>query len=186
MPDRFDMRIEPAPARSLVSLRVARQAAGDAAGRLQLAPPLGTAGEEPRSLWLGPDRWLLVGRPQTAPAMIERCEAALAGLLHSAVDQSAAYEVLRVEGRGVREVLASGSGVDFRARSFPPGGCRPTRFAQVAAVLVATGKEAFELYVDRAYGKYLRDWLEDAARTHSCVADLGDAPAASGASCGPQ
>ena len=161
MPDRFNMRIEAAPDRSLVSLRVSRQAADDAVRRLDLAPPLRTAGEDPQSLWLGPDHWLLVGSPQSATAMIERCATGLAGLLHNAVDQSAAYRVLRIEGRGAREVLASGSGLDFREQSFSKGGCRPTRLAQIAAVIVAAGPEAFELYVDRAYAKYLRDWLED-------------------------
>lgn len=161
MPDRFDIRIEMAPDRSLVSLRVSRQAADNAVRRLDLAPPLCTAGEDPQSLWLGPDHWLLVGRGQPASAMIERCATGLSGMLHNAVDQSAAYSVLRIEGRKAREVLASGSGLDFRADRFPRGGCRPTRLAQIAAVIVAAGTDAFELYVDRGYAKYLHDWLED-------------------------
>ena len=161
MPDRFDIRIETAPDRSLVSLRVSRQAAGDAGQRLELAPPLCAAGEDPQSLWLGPDHWLLVGGRQSASAIIERCANGLAGLLHNAVDQSAAYRVLRIEGRGAREVLASGTGLDFRERSFPQGGCCPTRLAQVAAVIVSAGTDAFELYVDRGYGEYLLDWLQD-------------------------
>ena len=161
MPDGFDIGIEPAPDRSLVSLRVSRQVAGDAVRRLDLAPPLSTAGEDPQSLWLGPDHWLLVGRQQPASAMIERCATWLAGLLHNAVDQSAAYRVLRIEGGGAREVLASGSGLDFREQSFSRGGCRPTRLAQVGVVAVAVGRDAFELYVDRGYGKYLLDWLKD-------------------------
>ena len=163
MPEGLDIRIEPAADRVLVSLRVARRAAGEAARRLRLAPPLGAVGEDPQSLWLGPDHWLLASARQTASAMIERCTAELAGVLHNAVDQSAAYSVLRVAGGDVREVLAAGAALDFRPSGFPPGGCRPTRFAQVAAVVVATGADEFELYVDRGYGKYLRDWLEDTA-----------------------
>ena len=161
MPDRLDIRLEKPAERAVVSLRVSRAAAGDAGRRLGLAPPLCAAGEDPQSLWLGPDHWLLVGRRQSAPEMIERCATGLSGLLHNAVDQSAAYGVLRIGGRGAREVLASGSGLDFRERSFPRGGCRPTRLAQVAAVIVAADADAFELYLDRGYGKYLLDWLED-------------------------
>ena len=164
MPDGLDIEIEQTADRPLVSLRVARSAAADAVRRLQLAPPLGAAGEDPQSLWLGPDHWLLASRRQTASNMIERCEADLAGVLHNAVDQSAAFSVLRVAGRDVRDVLASGAALDFRESAFPPGGCRPTRFAQVAAAIVATGTDEFEIYVDRGYGKYLRDWLEDTAR----------------------
>ena len=163
MPDPVDIRIEKAPDRALVSLRVSRQAAGDAARRLHLAPPSRTAGEDPQSLWLGPDHWLLASRQQTASTLIERCETGLAGLLHNAVDLSAAFTVLRLAGGEMRDVLASGAGLDCREASFPQGGCRPTRFAQVATVIVATGTDEFELYVDRGYGRYLRDWLVDAA-----------------------
>ena len=159
--DLVGTRIEKAPDRSLVLLRVARPDAGDAARRLDLAPPLRVAGEDPQSLWLGPDRWLLAGRRHSAPAMIERCRTRLGGLLHHAVDQSAAWAVLRIEGPGAREVLASGAALDFRERSFPEGACRPTRLAQVAAVIVAAGKDRFDLYVDRGYGNYLLDWLKD-------------------------
>jgi len=84
-------------------------------------------------------------------------------VLHNAVDQSAAFSVLRVAGEAVRDVLAAGAALDFREAGFPRGGCRPTRFAQVAVAIVATGTDEFELYVDRGYGKYLRDWLEDTA-----------------------
>ena len=161
MPDHNPIRIDSGTDRSLVSLRVLKGACDEAGKRLDLAPPLCAAGEEPQSLWLGPDHWLLVGRQLPASALIERCSAGLAGLLHNAVDQSAAYAVLRIEGRGAGEVLASGSGLDFRQRHFPLHGCRPTRLAQVPAVVVATGAYAFELYVDRGYGPYLRDWLED-------------------------
>lgn len=160
MPERTNIRIGKATDRSVVSLKVSRAAADEAGKRLDLAPPLSSVGEEPQSLWLGPNHWLLVGRQLSAAALIERCRAGLAGLLHNAVDQSAAYAVLRIEGRGAGEVLASGSGLDFRQRHFPLHGCRPTRLAQVPAIVVAIGAEAFELYVDRGYGHYLRDWLE--------------------------
>ena len=162
MPDPTGIRIEKAPDRSLVSLRVSRRDAGKAGQRLKLAPPLRTAGEDPQSLWLGPEHWLLVGRPQTASVMTERCDTMLAGLLYNAVDQSAGYAALRIEGPGVRELLACGAGLDFRERSFPQGGCRPTRLAQIAAVIVAADTDEFDLYVDRGYEQYLRDWLEDA------------------------
>ncbi len=161
MPDPTRIRVGRATDRSLVSLRVSRAASEEAGKRLDLAPPLCSAGEEPQSLWLGPDHWLLVGRQLSAPALIERCRTGLAGLLNIAVDQSAAYAVFRIEGRGAGEVLASGAGFDFRWGRFPLHGCRPTRLAQVAAVVVAVGADSFELYVDRGYGQYLLDWLED-------------------------
>lgn len=176
MPDRTDIRIGKATDRSLVSLRVSRAASGEAAKRLDLAPPLCSAGEEPQSLWLGPDHWLLVGRQLPAAALIERCRSGLAGLLHNAVDQSAAHTVWRIEGPAAGEVLASGAALDFRQRHFPLHGCRPTRLAQVPAVVVAVAADAFELYVDRGYGQYLRDWLEDSLAIATRAARRGLAP----------
>lgn len=164
MPDGLDIQIGHAADRALVSLRVARGAAADAVHRLHLAPPLCAVGDDPQSLWFGPDHWLLASRGQPASALIERCETELAGVLHNAVDQSAAFSVLRVAGGAVRDVLAAGAALDFRESGFPRGGCHPTRFAEVAAAIVRTGTDEFELYVDRGYGRYLRDWLEDTAR----------------------
>ena len=161
MPDPTDIHIEKAPDRALVSLRVSRRVAADARRRLGLAAPLCVVGQDPQSLWLGPDHWLLVGWQQTASIMIQECDARLSGLLYNAVDQSAGYAVLRIGGSGARELLASGAGLDFRKRSFPKGGCQRTRLAQIAVIIVATGTDEFELYVDRGYEKYLSDWLED-------------------------
>ena len=161
MPDPSDIHIEKAPDRALISLRVSRRAADDARRRLGLAARLCVAGQDPQSLWLAPDHWLLVGWRQTASIIIEECDARLSGLLYNAVDQSAGYAVLRIGGSGARELLASGAGLDFRKRSFPKGGCQRTRLAQIAVIVVATGMDEFELYVDRGYEKYLSDWLED-------------------------
>ncbi len=162
MPDSEKSRIGTADERTLVSLEVLLSDADEARSRLELAAPLQIAGQDPKSLWLGPDHWLLTSRLQPASAVIESCEAALDGLLFNAVDQSAAYAIARIEGEHAREVLASGSGLDFRRRSFPQGACRPTRLAQIAAVIAADGVDAFEIFVDRCYRRYLCDWLEDA------------------------
>ena len=161
MPDFTAFRIETASRRTVVSLKVARGAADAARQRLGLAAPLCASGDEPRSLWLGPDHWLLTGSPETAERIVELCRSRLAGLLHNAVDLSAGYAVLCVKGDGARDLLACGSGLDFRARSFSRGACRSTRFAQIACTVAAVEADEFELYVDRAYAKYLREWLDD-------------------------
>ena len=106
---------------------------------------------------------------QTASIIIEQCDARLSGLLYNAVDQSAGYAVLRIGGSGARELLASGAGLDFRKRSFRNGGCRRTRLAQIAVIIVATRTDDFELYVDRGYEKYLSDWLEDGVVIAQCA-----------------
>jgi heterotetrameric sarcosine oxidase gamma subunit len=148
---------------SIVSLRVARKSLERARDIMQLAPPLCVTGGEPRSLWLGPDRWLLVSDSTTAVAIVRNCEETLAGILHNAVDNSAALTAFRISGPGVRDLLASGCGIDFRAQQFPAGNCCRTHLAQIAAVIVAETREQFDVYVDRSYETYLNDWLGDAA-----------------------
>ena len=128
---------------------------------MQLAPPLRAAGSELTSLWLGPDRWLLVSESKTADEMIRHCNESLGDVLHNAVDYSAGLALFRIFGPYSGKILASGSGVDFRPAEFPMGSCCRTRFAQVAAVVVAKGNEEFDVYVDRSYGTYMNDWLGD-------------------------
>ena len=163
MPDisGHDVRIERPAARAMVSLKVAKAAADQAARRLQLAAPLRVSDTEPQSLWLAPDHWLLASRVQSAETLVARCTEELAGILHLAADYSAALASRRLAGPGARRLLASGSGLDFRATGFPAGTCCRTRFAQVAAVITAAGENEFEIFVDRSYEGYLSDWLSD-------------------------
>jgi heterotetrameric sarcosine oxidase gamma subunit len=146
---------------SIVSLRVSRNSLAEAQQKLRLASPVSVAGEDPRSLWLGPDRWLLVSNLMTPGAIIRNCTEALDGILHNAVDYSAGLVALRITGPNARQILASGSGVDFRPGKFPVGTCCRTNFAHVAAVIVAESADQFDIYVDRSYENYINDWLAD-------------------------
>lgn len=161
--DSRGVSIEPIDKLSIVSLKVSRKSLDIARDILRLAPPLCVAGGDPRSLWLGPDRWLLVSDSMTADAIVRSCGESLPGILHNAVDYSAALTAFRISGPRVRDLLASGCGIDFRAKQFPAGNCCRTRIAQIAAVIVAETHERFDVYVDRSYGTYMNDWLADAA-----------------------
>ena len=146
---------------SIVSLKVSSKSLESARSSLQLAPPASTSNGDPRSLWFGPDRWLLVSESKSADSMVEECEKSLADVLHNAVDSSAGLAVFRLTGTGARDLLAAGCGIDFRDEKFPAGNCCRTRFAQIAAIIAADAPERFDIYVDRSYEKYLDDWLRD-------------------------
>jgi len=153
--------------RSIVSLKVVKTKLDAAREKLQLAPVMHASGDSLRSLWFGPDRWLLVSDTMTPDAMIDSCDQALDGILHNAVDYSAGMAVMRLAGFDARQVLATGTGVDLRPASFPVGSCCRIRLAQVAVVLVADAPESFELYVDRSYESYLSDWLAESSSAYS-------------------
>ena len=148
---------------SIVSLKVSSKSVESARNSLQLASPGNTSNGDPRSLWFGPDRWLLVSGSKPAGSIVSECDEALADVLHNAVDYSAGLAVFRIAGPGARDLLAAGCGLDFRDEKFPVGNCCRTRFAQIAAIIAADGPEQFDIYVERSYEKYLGDWLRDSA-----------------------
>ena len=156
-----DVSIERIDNLSIVSLKVSSRSLESARDRLQLASPARVNGSDPRSLWFGPDRWLLVSSSIPADSIVKKCEETLGDVLHNAVDNSAGLAVFRITGSGARDLLAAECGVDFRAEKFTVGNCCRTRFAQIAAIIVAEGPEQFEIYVDRSYEVYLSDWLRD-------------------------
>ncbi len=157
---------------SIASLKVSSNSIEDARDRLQLASPLSASGSDPRSLWFGPDRWLLISSSLSAESMVKKCEEALADVLHNAVDYSAGLAVFRVAGPGARDLLASGCGIDFRDKNFPVDSCCRTQLARIAAIIVAEGPLQFDIYVDRSYAVYLDDWLRDSLS----ISDLAAAP----------
>jgi len=144
---------------SIVTLKVARTGIDNARATLQLAEPLRSAGSDPRSLWFGPDRWLLVSDTKSAAEIVDLCNQALADITHNAVDYSAGLAVTRITGPEANEILATGTGVDFRLGKFPVGSCCRTKLGQIAAVIVAVAPETFDVYVDRSVATYLADWL---------------------------
>ncbi|MFQ5983482.1 MAG: sarcosine oxidase subunit gamma [Woeseiaceae bacterium] len=171
MPDQGNngVSIERIEDRSIVSLKVSRNSLDGVGDRLQLAAPLRASNGDPQSLWVGPDQWLLVSDAASPDAIIEHCRASLADVLHNAVDNSAGLAAFRIDGLGTRELLATGSGVDFRPAAFSAGRCCRTRFAGIAAIIVAQDSQQFEIYVDRSYEIYLSAWLSDSLKIAACA-----------------
>ena len=156
-----DVSIERVENLSIVSLRVSSKLLDDASDRFQLASPQSADGSDPRSLWIGPDRWLIVSSSMSAESLVKKCEESLGDILHNAVDNSAGLAVFRLTGTGARNLLAAGCGIDLRDEKFQVGNCCRTRFAQIAAVITADAPEQFDIYVDRSYENYLGAWLRD-------------------------
>jgi len=156
---------------SIVSLKVSSKSIDSARDKLQLASPISAISNDPRSLWFGPDRWLLVSSSMSAESIVKKCEETLADVLHNAVDNSAGLAVFRIVGPGARDLLAADCGLDFRPEKFPVGMCCRTRLAQIAAVIAAEGPEQFDIYVDCSYEAYLGEWLRDSLSISARAAD---------------
>jgi len=118
-----------------------------------------------RVLCVSPGEWLLISLEQKAATLREAFSPELLSEGAVLVDITDGIVAFEVHGAAVRDVLAQGCGLDFHPRSFVPGRCARTRFAQIAVVLDCLEETRFALYVARSHAHYLAAWLEDAAST---------------------
>ena len=117
--------------------------------------------------WMASDELLVMLPHAEVTACVERLEAALAEAHHLVVDVSDARAVFRLEGQGVREVLAKGAPVDLAPVAFPPGSIRRTRLGQVAAALWMCDAQTAELVCFRSVAEYVEAFLQTAAQKDS-------------------
>lgn len=117
-----------------------------------------------RFLCVGPAEWLIVSHQHHAMIVRHEIEPDLPKHGFALVDLTDGLAKLEIRGSAAREVLSKGCGLDFHPRTFPPGRCARTRFAQIPLVIDCLDEEPlFELYVARSSFQYLHSWLIDAA-----------------------
>jgi len=132
------------------------------ASRLPFALPLDpnawTAGDGREALWLGPDEWLVVGAPGSAPAIAAELGRSLAGEHHSVVDTSANRTVVELTGDARFDLLTQGCGLDLHPRSWRPGRCAQSLLARVP-VLLQERDRATRVFVRSSFAAHLVDWF---------------------------
>jgi sarcosine oxidase subunit gamma len=115
-----------------------------------------------RSLWLGPDEWLLVGPDGTQNTLQDALRVGLAGAFGSIVDVSANRTVLEVGGPNARDLLAHGVSIDLDPGSFGPDRCAQTLLAKAQIIIELRDDDpAFHIYVRSSFAGYVADWLVD-------------------------
>lgn len=129
---------------------------------LALEPNTFTANPSKECIWLGPDEWLLIGHPGTAPDILAELEAALHGAHRSVVDVSANRATLDLTGPDVFDLLSKGCGLDLHPRSWTRGMCAQTLLAH-APVILQQRDETTRIFLRPSFADYLMDWLIDAA-----------------------
>jgi len=120
---------------------------------------------ELRTLWLGPDEWLVTCPEGLAPDLIGRLTRALAGRQASVTDLSASRAIIEVSGIRARDLLQKGCGLDLHPRAFGPGQCAQTIFARLPIIIdQLSAAPAYRLFVRRSAAHWLAEWLIDAAQ----------------------
>jgi sarcosine oxidase subunit gamma len=160
MPEHPGFELRQIDGRSIVRLRVRLDGADEAAEALGLPlhSPHWRSGD-PAGHWLGPDQWLLTSDTKAASEIVDHIGAVLAGKLHAATDMSSQNACFSLAGSAARLLLSMGCGIDMHPGTFRPGECVRTRFANVPLFIVAVEEMRFDLYVDRSYAAYFRDWI---------------------------
>jgi sarcosine oxidase subunit gamma len=116
-----------------------------------------------RSLWLGPDEWLLVGPDGLQDTFQDALRVGLAGAFGSIVDVSANRTTLEIGGAKASELLAHGVAIDLEARSFGPNHCAQTLLAKAQVIIEHSGDApTFYVYIRSSFASYAAEWLLDA------------------------
>jgi len=116
-----------------------------------------------RCLWLRPHEWLLVTPAGDEEVVKNALVQALAGIHALVTVITDSRLALAISGPSVAELLSKGCALDLHRSQFVVGQCASTRFAKIAAVVTRISDCRYELYVDRSHGRYLWEWLVDAA-----------------------
>jgi len=128
---------------------------GDVPGiELPREPNRASANNGVHALWLAPGEWLLVGEGEEIDTT-----AASSDLSHGRT-------VFRIPAGPAREILAKGCPLDLREMTFRPGQCAQSVLSAVTILVHYLDDGAhMDIYVARSYGRFIHDWLKDAALT---------------------
>jgi sarcosine oxidase subunit gamma len=132
---------------------------------LPLEPNRVASMRELRTLWLGPDEWLVTSPEGSSPDLVGRISRALAERGAAVNDLAASRAVIEISGPRARDLLAKGCGLDLHPRAFGPGQCAQTVFAKLPVIIdQLSPAPAYRLFVRRSAARWLADWLIDAAQ----------------------
>ena len=131
---------------------------------LSLRPNRVASMRELRTLWLGPDEWLVTAPAGTSPDLLGRLSRALTGRHAAVTNLSSSRAIIEISGKRARSLLEKGCGLDLHPRVFEPGCCAQTLFAKLPVIIdqVSAGP-SYRLFVQRSAARWLADWLIDAA-----------------------
>jgi len=141
-----------------VDLRVDASSAGRSPVELPTTPNRWLATGAREALWLGPDEWLVVAPPGSAPAVVAELEGALAGLHRSVVDVSANRAVVELAGPARFGLLTQGCALDLHPRAWRDGMCAQTLLARTPVILQER-EGATRVFVRSSLAGYLADWV---------------------------
>ena len=163
------VRIAEVPAYGCLDLRLdphnkAAAAVARALGAALPGPNAWVTAGASQILWQAYDEWLILTADGRQTALAASLRSSLAGAHCAITDVTDLRAAFRLEGPHARDVLQKGCAVDLHPRAFGASACVTTALARVRVTLrQLDDAPAYEVFVERSYAAYLRDWLDDAA-----------------------
>ena len=115
---------------------------------------------EHRIYWLGPDEWLILTDLSQAASLMENLRKSVTGKHVALNDVSGGQILLRLDGTGVRDLLAKGCTLDLHPLVFTSGMCAQSGLAKANVIIGLAGQtESFDIVVRRSFSDYLLRWL---------------------------
>jgi len=157
-------------------------AVGQSVGiRLTETPNRAVRSNDIRVLWLSPGQWLIVAPQSSGKALLDDMKWSMAQISATLTDVSHSRVVLRIAGRSCRRLLGKGCPLDLHEDEFRADGCAVSTLAGTSFLLHASSTEEshdqFDMYVGRSFGRFIWEWLTDAASEYGYEVTL---PAGSG------
>jgi heterotetrameric sarcosine oxidase gamma subunit len=113
-------------------------------------------------IWLAPERWLAVA-PDRGPGALEAAFRKACGDSIAIIDVSHGRTVIRLSGANARTVLMKGAPLDFHKKVFTPGRAAQSAISQCGTLITCPAEDTFDVYVFRAFGQHMWEWLTDAS-----------------------
>lgn len=158
--------IKPEPPRTRISLRAGEKQLGSinkALGlKLPTKPKTSTSTAKRTAMWLGPDEWLILDKPNSD---LKNLPHQLAKTLCSAVDVSHRNTSIGLTGASAAIVLNAGCPQNLSLEAFPVGACSRTILGKSEIILLRTAENAFHVECWRSFSDYVWNYLVDAAKT---------------------
>lgn len=121
-------------------------------------------------IWAGPDDWFWISRELSAKEMCDSLKKSLEGLHCAVTDVSGGYEILRLSGKSVTEVLAQGCPLDFHETQFKTGQSAGSVFFKASIwIWKVDDAPTFELLVRTSFKKYVSLVLETVCTEYPIV-----------------
>lgn len=149
---------------AMAFLQGARSALGYA---LPLEANTVTEGSASRTLWMGPNEWLVVAPLSESAGVAGALRGAL-GSQHAAVTEIGdARTIIALKGQNARDVIMKGCPLDLHPSAFKAMRCAQSRLAKANVLIEQRDDQpSYDIYVVRSFARYLWQWLEDAGREY--------------------